>query len=154
MTIRLASAADIDEVILLERAVAEAPHWAESEYAAMIVPASGAVRRCLFVAEGEQWLIGFAVGKVIGIGPDSSSELESVAVHSTARRTGVGRRLCATVIDWCRAQGAAVIELEVRASSTGAIALYTGLGFVAEGLRQGYYREPVDDALLMRLDLG
>jgi [ribosomal protein S18]-alanine N-acetyltransferase len=154
MTVRLANAEDLDDVIRLERAIAEAPHWAEAEYAAMLAPASDAVRRCLFVAESEPGLIGFAVGKVIGIGEESSSELESVAVGTLVRRAGVGRALCTAVIDWCRAQGAAAIELEVRAASAGAIALYSGFGFVVEGRRPGYYREPLDDALLMRLDLA
>ena len=66
---------------------------------------------------------------------------------------GWGGRLCGAVIEWCREQGAAAVELEVRAASEGAIALYRGLGFVAVGRRPGYYREPVDDAVLMRLDL-
>lgn len=154
MTVRLASAADIAAVIQLERSIAEAPHWAESEYVAMLAPALGAVRRCLFVAENERGLIGFAVGKVIGFGEESSSELESVAVSSDARRTGVGRLLCAEVIEWCRTQGAAVIELEVRAGSAGAIALYSGLGFLVEGRRPRYYQAPLDDAVLMRLKLA
>jgi ribosomal-protein-alanine N-acetyltransferase len=154
MTVRLAGAADLEAVIQLERAIAEAPHWAEAEYAAMLVPASGAVRRCLFVAEGESELVGFAVGKVIVIGSESSSELESVAVSSDARRAGVGRKLCSAVIDWCRAQGAAEIQLEVRAASSGAIALYSGLGFIVEGRRPGYYQAPLDDAVLMRLRLA
>jgi ribosomal-protein-alanine N-acetyltransferase len=47
-----------------------------------------------------------------------------------------------------------ILELEVRAGRAGAIALYTGLGFVIVGRRRRYYREPVDDALLMRLDLA
>jgi [ribosomal protein S18]-alanine N-acetyltransferase len=156
MTVRRAGAADLEAVIQLERAAANAPHWAASEYAAMLVPASasGVVRRCLFVADSELGLIGFAVGKVIGIGLESSSELESVAVGSTARRAGVGRALCVAVIDWCRAQGAAAIELEVRAASAGAIALYSGLGFAVEGRRPRYYQEPLDDAVLMRLKLA
>ena len=46
------------------------------------------------------------------------------------------------------------MELEVRAGSVGAIALYGGLGFVVVGRRKGYYREPVEDALLMKLELA
>jgi ribosomal-protein-alanine N-acetyltransferase len=45
------------------------------------------------------------------------------------------------------------LELEVRAGSIGAIALYSSVGFVVAGRRRDYYREPVEDALLMRLDL-
>jgi ribosomal-protein-alanine N-acetyltransferase len=154
MTVRLAGAADIEAVIQLERIIAEAPHWAETEYVATLASASGAVRRCLFVAESERGVIGFAVGKVVGIGEESSSELESVAVGSDARRMGVGRLLCIAVIDWCRAQGAAAMELEVRAGSAGAIALYEGLGFEIEGRRPRYYQAPLDDAVLMRLKLA
>jgi [ribosomal protein S18]-alanine N-acetyltransferase len=154
MTVRLAGVTDIEGVIQLERGILEAPHWAEAEYAALLAPGSGLVRRCLFVAENELGLIGFAVGKVIGMGLESSAELESIAVAASARRAGVGRVLCAAVIDWCRTRGARAIELEVRAASVGAIALYSGLGFVAEGRRPGYYRGPVDDALLMRLKLA
>lgn len=151
LRVRAAGVADLAGVVALERAVAEAPHWAEGDYAA-IVDGSG-VRRCLFVAEAEGGLVGFAVGKVIGRGSESSAELESVAVHMDARRFGVGRALCEAVIEWCGGQGAAVLELEVRASSAGAIALYEGLGFARVGQRRGYYREPVDDAVLMRLEL-
>jgi [ribosomal protein S18]-alanine N-acetyltransferase len=154
MMVRLASSTDVEAVIQLERTIAEAPHWAASEYSMMLAPALGSVRRCLFVAESDRGLVGFAVGKVIGMGLESSSELESVAVSSDARRTGVGRSLCAAVIEWCRTQGAVEIELEVRAASAGAIALYSGLGFVVEGGRPGYYREPTDDAVLMRLKLA
>ena len=154
MTVRPAGAPDIEAVIQLERSTPEAPHWAVSEYVATLVPASGALRRCLFVAESERGLIGFAVGKVILVSSETSSELENVAVAASARREGVGRALCEAVIEWCRMQGAAAIELEVRAASAGAIALYSGLGFVIEGRRPRYYREPVDDAVLMRLKLA
>jgi ribosomal-protein-alanine N-acetyltransferase len=56
-------------------------------------------------------------------------------------------------MEWCREQGAGVVELEVRAGSVGAIGLYEGLGFVATGRRRGYYKEPVEDALLMQMEL-
>jgi ribosomal-protein-alanine N-acetyltransferase len=154
MMVRLACAADLEAVIRLERTIAEAPHWAESEYAAMLVQPLGVVQRCLIVAEIDRVLIGFAVGKILGAGPESTSELESIAVAASARRAGVGGTLCTAVIEWCRTHDAGAIELEVRAASAGAIALYSGLGFVVDGRRPGYYREPVDDAVLMRLKLA
>jgi ribosomal-protein-alanine N-acetyltransferase len=154
--VRVAGAADVAGVVALERAIAEAPHWAEAEYVAMVRgdrAVDGAVRRCFFVAEADGALLGFAVGKVIGSDAEGWGELESVAVEASARRVGVGRALCAAVVDWCMGQGVKALELEVRAGSEGAIALYAGLGFVVAGRRVGYYREPVEDALLMRLDL-
>jgi len=91
---------------------------------------------------------------VIGTGAEGVGELESVAVEGAARRMGLGRALCGVVIEWCKRQGAAVVELEVRAGSGGAIALYSGLGFVVTGRRGGYYQRPAEDAILMRLDLA
>jgi [ribosomal protein S18]-alanine N-acetyltransferase len=151
--VRIAGVKDLAGVIALERAVAEAPHWVEAEYAAIAGMQGRGIRRCLFIAEIDNCLVGFAVGKVIGAGAASLAELESVAVSAAARRNGVGRALCGAVADWSREQGAESIELEVRATSAGAIALYAGLGFSVAGRRRGYYREPVDDAVLMRLEL-
>lgn len=152
--VRVARGTDLAGVVEMERRIAEAPHWTEAEYAAMVAVDRGAddaIRRCLVVAEAEGRLLGFAVGKVTGVGP---GELESVAVDSAARRKGVGRVLCEAVIDWCRGQGAEEMELEVRGGSAGPIALYGGLGFVVVGRRKGYYREPIEDALLMKMELA
>lgn len=148
--IRAGEFGDLASILALERATVEAPHWSEAEYAAAIGGRGDYLRRCLFVADKEGALIGFAVGKVVA----NSAELESVAVDLQTRRGGVGRALCRGVIDWCKRAGAAAVELEVRAASESAIGLYRGLGFVSVGRRPKYYSEPVDDAVLMRLDLS
>jgi [ribosomal protein S18]-alanine N-acetyltransferase len=155
--VREGVAADLVGVMRLEQEIAEAPHWTAAEYGAIVDSAGfadGAVRRRLFVAEGETGLLGFAVGKVLVSEAASLGELESIAVDVLARQSGVGRTLCETVIRWCRERGATEVELEVRAGSVGAITLYRGLGFVAVGERVGYYRDPVEDALLMQLRLA
>jgi [ribosomal protein S18]-alanine N-acetyltransferase len=167
LQVRGGVATDLAGVVALERVVVEAPHWSEAEYAAIVglrddthvgVRGSGlqngGVRRCLFVVEGEDGLVGFAVGRVIGAGRDCVAELESVVVEARARRGGLGRALCEAVVGWCRGEGAAAIELEVRAGSSGAIALYEGLEFAVVGRRGAYYHGPVEDALLMRLELA
>jgi ribosomal-protein-alanine N-acetyltransferase len=176
LLVRVGSAEDLAGIVALERTVVEAPHWSEGEYRTIVTGSredahvgggGGGVRRCLFVAEAEGRLVGFAVGKVIGTGRDCLAELESVAVDAGARRGGVGRALCAAVMDWCRGEGAVAMELEVRAGSAGAVALYGGLGFVAVGRRSAYYpgisdrtangtvceEGPAEDAVLMRLEL-
>src|SRR3984885_3310683 len=155
--VREGVAADLVGVIRLERETAEAPHWTAAEYGAIVDScgfADGAVRRRLFVAEGEAGLLGFAVGKVLVSKAVSLGELESVAGGVSTRRSRVGRMLCEAVIRWCVERGATEVELEVRVGSVGAIALYRGLGFVAVGKRAGYYRDPVEDALLMQLRLA
>jgi [ribosomal protein S18]-alanine N-acetyltransferase len=175
LQVRVGGAADLVGIVALERAVAEAPHWGEAEYGGIVGSQEAArvgelgveVRRCLFVAEREGRLVGFAVGKVIGTGRDCLAELESVVVDAGARRGGVGRALCEAVMDWCRGEGAVAMELEVRAGSAGAIALYGELGLVAVGRRAAYYpgiaertaygtvyeEGQAEDAVLMRLEL-
>jgi ribosomal-protein-alanine N-acetyltransferase len=154
--VREGVAADLVGVMRLEQETAEAPHWTAAEYGAIVDSGgfAGAIRRRLFVAEGELGLLGFAVAKVLVSEAVSLGELESVAVGVSARRSGVGRMLCEAIIRWCVERGATEVELEVRVGSTGAIALYRGLGFVAVGERAGYYRDPVEDALLMQLKLA
>jgi ribosomal-protein-alanine N-acetyltransferase len=148
--LRHAVASDLDAILSLERATDNAPHWPPSTYAAMLdsnVPA-----RCLIVAHRNGGLAGFAVGLLHR--DERLAELESVAVTTDARRTGIGRDLCGAVIDWGRSGGATEVVLEVRASSIGAIALYNTLGFIQTGRRPGYYHDPEDDALVMRLKLA
>ncbi len=160
--VRRGTSADIDPVLELERGVPEAPHWSRQDYMAIFNEAeSGGPRRCLFVAEtvepADLGLLGFAVGAVFAgtdLQPgdeagDRWGDLESVAVAPSVRRLGVGRGLCVAVLDWCREAGAGRVGLEVRAASSGAIALYEGLEFRRTGIRQAYYTEPGDDAVLM-----
>ena len=150
--IRPARLEDVAAVVALERGVEGAPHWAEREYAAMLEAEKGAgVQRRLIVAVRQgDGLIGFAVGKVVA---QTLAEIESVTVAVDARRLGVGRALCAAVVEWFREVGTESVELEVRAENDGAIGLYRELGFAVVGRRKGYYREPVEDAVLMQLSL-
>lgn len=157
--IRSATAQDVERVFALERSVAEAPHWSREDYVAMVERSeAGPLWRCLVVAEdvvheGFVALSGFAVGKVIEMSTGSVGELESVVVAEHARRMGLGRRLGEGVLEWCRGRGARAVELEVRSQNDSARSLYQAIGFVQEGLRRGYYRDPADDAVLMRIAL-
>lgn len=153
MTVRRAAAEDVAEVVLLERETGTAPHWGVGEYKGMLRRGAGRLRRALFVAVEGRALVGFAVGKIVGEGREAEAELESVVVRREGRRQGLGSALCRTVMDWSREEGAGVITLEVRLGSAGAVKLYEGLGFVVVGRRAGYYKEPVDDAVVMRCGL-
>src|SRR5277367_518778 len=86
--VRVAGVGDLSGVVEMERGIVGAPHWAEAEYAGMLREDGGAVRRRLLVAQGEDGLLGFAVGKVIGRGPESVAELESVAVRAGSANWG------------------------------------------------------------------
>ncbi len=114
-------------------------------------------QRLLLVAEANKTIIGFIVGKVLPLGAGEAprellAEIESVAVSLSLRRQGIGTLLCRAMLDWFRTQEASEVHLEVRSSSAGAIALYRSLGFQQQGLRRAYYRDPVEDAVAMRLN--
>ncbi len=144
MTIRAATLDDLPYILEIERGCDTAPHWSETEYRRIVTDESP-VSRCLLVADQ-----GFAAGSVVG----ERGELETVVVRPTARRQGTGGALCRAVIQWCRQQGAASVELEVRAASVGARRLYESLGWRPTGCRSGYYNHPPDDAIVMRLELN
>jgi len=161
--LRPAVASDLDAILALERATDLAPHWPLSAYSDVLdlnlggpfTPRSlrngweTTPHRCLFIAESTDQLVGFAVGLLHPAAPTRVAELESVVVSANFRRTGIGRSLCLAILDWSRSRGAAEIILEVRANSTAAIALYTSLGFNLTARRPRYYRDPIDDALLL-----
>jgi ribosomal-protein-alanine N-acetyltransferase len=149
--LRRAIAPDLEAILAIERATRLAPHWPPSAYTDILD--SNLLQRCLFVAESNGQLAGFAVGLLQPVASERIAELESVVVSDNSRRAGIGRSLCRAVFDWSRSQGATEVVLEVRAASSAAIALYANLGFTLAARRPLYYRDPNDDALLMRLQL-
>jgi ribosomal-protein-alanine N-acetyltransferase len=149
-TVRSASSADVEAILALEQGCAEAPHWSTAVWQKILVHdgLTGPIRAA-FIAESSGGIVGFAVVSCAA----NVSELESIAVHPSARCQGIGKALCHAAFDWSRTAGATAIELEVRASSVAAHALYASLGFTEQGRRRNYYRNPADDAILMSAPL-
>ena len=73
-------------------------------------------------------------------------------VHPGWRRRGLARVLLRVAIRRATRAGARTGLLEVRAGNREALGLYQSLGFSPCGMRRDYYREPVEDALLLRRD--
>jgi len=89
--------------------------------------------------------VGFLVAQCGGAG----WELENMAVLPAFRRRGAGSALLAALVAEARAQQAERILLEVRHSNQAAIRLYEQGGFELLGRRPGYYRDPIEEALIM-----
>lgn len=93
-----------------------------------------------------------ADGKVLGyagmhhIGDEGY--IDNVAVASEARRQGVARLLMAELERYGREHALYRLTLEVRASNAPAIALYTGAGYVCDGVRPKFYTKPTEDAAI------
>ena len=80
------------------------------------------------------------------------AEIANLAVRTDRRRTGIGQLLVEAAIAAATAGGARTVYLEVRESNVAARALYQRHGFTAVGTRPKYYRNPSEDALVLRLD--
>ena len=73
----------------------------------------------------------------------------NLAVIEEYRRKGVGRMLMKELICECKKLSLAFATLEVRDSNTPAVSLYKSLGFDEVGRRKNYYKEPLEDAILL-----
>ena len=78
------------------------------------------------------------------------AELANLAVAPSARRQGIGGRLLDAALGEASARGTRQMFLEVRASNQAALELYGSREFEQVGRRKGYYRTPVEDALILR----
>ena len=100
------------------------------------------------------WLVAVDGDTVAGyIGSQSSideSDIMNVAVHPDYRRQGIAECLINKLVEDLSGRGSHALMLEVRASNDPAIALYEKLGFAQVGCRKNYYRNPKEDALILR----
>jgi [ribosomal protein S18]-alanine N-acetyltransferase len=83
---------------------------------------------------------------------EDEGHIGTFAVHPDYRRLGIGRRLLARGLNEGWQEGMRKVYLEVRKSNIAAQELYRSFGFVEDGIRQRYYRDTGEDALLMVLD--
>lgn len=140
---------DLDGVMPIAASLRDAPHWPRAVYEAALQPGAVPERLCL-VAISDGALAGFLVAAVIA----GQAEIESIAVALEHQRRGIGTTLLDAAIETLRSRDVAEVFLEVRACNAAAQALYRTAGFAECGRRTGYYADPVDDAILLRLVLA
>ncbi|MFZ0313795.1 MAG: ribosomal protein S18-alanine N-acetyltransferase [Candidatus Korobacteraceae bacterium] len=147
MLIRKATPEDLAILRKLEQEAESAAHWGEGEYDALF--AAEAPRRIALVAaeDADAEILGFVMARCA----DDEWEIENVVVAREQRRRGVGSVLVGELVQEAGRSGAAAVLLEVRESSDAARRLYEKIGFNQVGRRSGYYREPPEDALLLKI---
>jgi len=139
---------DLPAVLAIERLSFPNP-WHESTFRGEIQNRSISYP-WVIVREPGSHVVGYIIFWKIG----EEVQVNNIAVHPDFRRRGLGEALLRKVISWVKQQGAQYITLEVRQSNLAAQALYFKLGFKPVGIRRFYYSNPVEDALVMMLDLG
>ena len=75
--------------------------------------------------------------------------ITNIAVDPDYRHMGMGRAVVRGLLDRAREMGVTSVFLEVRESNLIARSLYLGEGFEVIGIRKGFYRAPLEDAVMM-----
>jgi ribosomal-protein-alanine N-acetyltransferase len=81
-------------------------------------------------------------------------QIDNIAIADRWRQKCLATKLLAKALEIAGERGMATALLEVRESNIPARRLYERHGFTITGRRKDYYRNPMDDALLMSLNLG
>ncbi len=142
LNFRPMAAADVDTIILIERAAYPYP-WTRGNF----VDCLTAGYSC-WVVEVEARIVGYSI-LMAAVG---EGHVLNCCVTPDWQGRGLGRRLMQKLLATAAEHGVQTLFLEVRTSNGRAISLYENLGFEAVGLRRHYY--PADqgreDALVMR----
>lgn len=150
MRIRPMTTEDVERVMAIASGLQHAPQWRRESYLAALKPGGAPPRIALFAEEEKSGRVaGFVIASVV----PPEGELETIAVERELQRQRVASGLFSALRQELRARQVARITLEVRASNHPAVAFYQSLGFVQTGRRPGYYADPVEDAVIMGLNL-
>ena len=132
--IRGAEKRDLAQITAIQATAPEASQWQPGDYLAFDCRVA--------VLEGK--LAGFVVSRQVA---DKEREILNIAVHPDFRRLGIATELLrAEITRWPGAH-----FLEVRESNAAARRLYERLGFEAVGTRPGYYENPPETGIVMRI---
>ena len=146
LSIRPATVADLPAMMALEKRAATAAHWSAEQYQDLLHSTESV--RVAMVLTVENEVQAFMIARVV----HEEWEIENIAVAAPARRRGLGSRLLGKLLDMARAKNATAIFLEVRESNQAARTLYEKWAFLESGRRRRYYSDPVEDAILYRID--
>lgn len=133
--------AHVAQVAQLEKLCFSLP-WSENSVASEL---RNPLSLWIVAVEGET-LAGY-VGSQSVMG---EADMMNLAVQPEYRRQGIGENLVSALITALAQQCVSSLTLEVRVSNTPAISLYEKLGFVQVGRRPNYYKNPKEDAWILR----
>jgi len=80
-------------------------------------------------------------------------DIVNLAIAESGRRQGLGATLLRLLVEKARLDGVRRLFLEVREGNLAALRLYRKSGFRETQRRRAFYRDPVEDAILMSLEI-
>jgi ribosomal-protein-alanine N-acetyltransferase len=144
-SIAVVTADDLPAVAEIEREVFSDP-WSEKSFREALAHPS-----IYFVAaRGDaDELLGYVVAWFVA----DEGQIANLAVAPSGWGCGIGRSLLDAALREAVLRKATEVYLEVRDSNERARRLYRSRGFEEVGRRRGYYRRPVEDAIVLRRTL-
>ncbi len=98
-------------------------------------------------------LVAEKIGKIVGYcivyTADDEADIARIAVLKESRRFGIASELIHALDVICWENQIQIIMLDVRVSNEDARAFYEKHGFTQDGIRENYYKNPMEDAILM-----
>lgn len=144
---------DLLEVVEIEE-TSGLSRWGWSAYYAEL---QGSNRHLMFVArvpDNESKLrVPALAGYIVGRVGSEELHINNVAVREEYRRKGIGRALLDLILNEGKRSQIPRAFLELRAGNSAALALYEDRGFRVTARRSRYYSDPVEDALVMIIQL-
>ncbi len=141
MTIRQATSDDVEDIYEIENLCFPDP-WSRD---ALLYELEENPRAFYIVADLEGQIVGYAGLWWIG----DEGHITNVAVRPGFRNRRIASGIMEVLIEFTSEEGIAHHTLEVRKSNIPAIKLYEKFGFRTEGIRQKYYLNNGEDALIM-----
>lgn len=135
---------DLTEVVEIEQSSCEMP-WSETLFFNEINNPKSVSR----VAKIRGRVAGYLCASLI----IDEGHILNLAVHPEFRGQGIATELVTDMIGHLRQEGCRFIFLEVRVSNEVALKLYEKFSFKAVGTRKDYYISPLEDAVIMKLNL-
>jgi len=144
LQIRSLEIRDVEPILSIQSVSPEAAQWSAWDYERV---ARGEMAG--LAAEDKAQVLGFLVARLVA----TDLEILNIAVHPQHRRSRIATALLDKLMTSPAAAKAENIFLEVRESNRGAICFYEKHGFRQAGRRKDYYRDPIEDALLLRREI-
>ncbi|MDX6374342.1 MAG: [ribosomal protein S18]-alanine N-acetyltransferase [Nocardioidaceae bacterium] len=144
MTVRSATAADVDAIAASEADNLGADAWSHALVEEGVAGRLPTVR--YLVVEEELRVVGHAVASLAG----DIAELQRIAVAEDRRRRGLAGALLDAVVALAVDSGADRLLLEVREDNAAALGFYATHGFVEVDRRRRYYRDGGTAVVLRR----
>ena len=141
--ISLMGFSDLEEAYKIELDVNPSPWKYETFLSSFEVGHKG------LICKKDNLMIGFIIFSPIS----PEAHILSISVRNEMQSKGIGTLLLKSMLDQCKVMNYKKIFLEVRVSNEKAIDFYEKFGFSKDAIRNNYYTDNSEDALLMSLSI-